>query len=125
MLGPHIIKELVDALKPFADLNVAGFSPLPDTVICEINDTQITRGQVEDAKRLLSRIGIVHDSIEFNFSELELRMLSGQCKPKYDIHLETASKMFGKPESEITPEARRKAKTVNLLTLYGPQKGGE
>lgn len=125
MLSSRIIKELVDALRPLADLDVAGCGERPDAVIFQRNDTQITRGQVDDAKRLLSRIGIVHDSIDIEFSELELRMISEQFQPMRDAHREAASKMFGKPESEITPEERRQAKTVNLIALYSPQKVGE
>jgi DNA polymerase-1 len=36
-----------------------------------------------------------------------------------DVHLETASWVFGLPPGEITPEQRRFAKTVNFGLIYG------
>jgi hypothetical protein len=36
-----------------------------------------------------------------------------------DIHRETAAELFGVPESEVTPEMRARAKTINFSTIYG------
>jgi DNA polymerase-1 len=36
-----------------------------------------------------------------------------------DIHATTASKLFGIPADEVTPEMRRNAKTVNFGVIYG------
>jgi len=36
-----------------------------------------------------------------------------------DIHATTASKLFGIPRDEVTPEMRRNAKTVNFGVVYG------
>jgi len=36
-----------------------------------------------------------------------------------DIHATTASKLFGIPRDEVTPEMRRNAKTVNFGVIYG------
>jgi hypothetical protein len=36
-----------------------------------------------------------------------------------DVHRETAAKIFGVPESEVTPEQRARARTINYSTIYG------
>lgn len=38
---------------------------------------------------------------------------------KIDVHAGTAARIFGIPESEVTEEMRRKAKTINFGILYG------
>lgn len=35
-----------------------------------------------------------------------------------DLHRKKAAEIFGIPESEVTPEQRRYAKTVNYMNLY-------
>lgn len=37
----------------------------------------------------------------------------------HDIHRELAAQLFGVPESEVTPEQRSRAKTVNFQRLHG------
>ena len=63
-----------------------------------------------------------------DYSQIELRVLAeltGEEKlirafqEGSDVHLETASWVFGLPASEITPEQRRLAKVVNFGLLYG------
>jgi DNA polymerase-1 len=36
-----------------------------------------------------------------------------------DVHTGTAARVFGVPEDKVTPEMRRKAKTINFGILYG------
>jgi len=36
-----------------------------------------------------------------------------------DIHLHTASQVFDVPESQVTPEMRKRAKTINFGIIYG------
>ncbi len=36
-----------------------------------------------------------------------------------DIHLHTASQVFDVPESAVTPEMRKRAKTINFGIIYG------
>ncbi|MDR2779659.1 MAG: DNA polymerase I, partial [Synergistaceae bacterium] len=66
--------------------------------------------------------------IAADYSQIELRVLahlSGEEKLMEafmngrDIHLETASWVFGLEPGEITPEQRRFAKTVNFGLIYG------
>lgn len=63
-----------------------------------------------------------------DYSQIELRILAhitGDAGLTYafehdeDIHTHTASTIFGCPESEVTPEMRRRAKTVNFAVIYG------
>ena len=66
--------------------------------------------------------------IDADYSQIELRILAHiagdeaminaflSCE---DIHTMTASKVFGVPPSEVTPEHRKRAKAVNFGILYG------
>lgn len=63
-----------------------------------------------------------------DYSQIELRVLAELTEEEKlirafhdgsDIHLETASWVFGLPPEQITPEQRRFAKVVNFGLLYG------
>src|ERR1035437_621258 len=63
-----------------------------------------------------------------DYSQIELRIMASICKDVAlmhafnngeDIHRSTASLVFGVPQSEVTPDMRRKAKEVNFGILYG------
>lgn len=63
-----------------------------------------------------------------DYSQIELRVLAdltGEEKliqafhDGHDVHLETASWVFGLPSGDITPEQRRFAKVVNFGLIYG------
>jgi DNA polymerase-1 len=63
-----------------------------------------------------------------DYSQIELRLLAHfsadeqMCKAfaeDRDIHGTVAAQIFGVPESEVTPEQRRMAKTVNFGVIYG------
>ncbi len=71
--------------------------------------------------------------ISADYSQIELRILAHLSQDPYllesfknneDIHANTASILFDKSKDEITPDERRKAKTINFGLLYGmgPQK---
>ena len=49
-----------------------------------------------------------------DFAELELRA-QAMLEDQKDVHTETAAKMFGVPESEVTPTMRQKASNVTSL----------
>jgi DNA polymerase-1 len=79
----------------------------------------IKPGEYDGAQRIF---------VAADYSQIELRVLahlSGEerlldaFRNGRDIHLETASWVFGVPAEEITPEQRRFAKTVNFGLLYG------
>jgi DNA polymerase-1 len=69
-----------------------------------------------------------HKIISADYSQIELRVLAHmadipQLKQAFaegiDIHAATASAMFGVPLSEMTPDLRRNAKTINFGIIYG------
>lgn len=69
-----------------------------------------------------------HIFLSADYSQIELRIMAAVSGDKVmteafrngeDIHAATASKIFGIPISEVTPEMRRKAKTANFGILYG------
>ncbi|MGU3540815.1 DNA polymerase I [Methylobacterium sp. A54F] len=66
--------------------------------------------------------------ISADYSQVELRLLAHiadvpQLRQAFedgiDIHAATASAMFGVPLGEMTPDLRRRAKTINFGIIYG------
>lgn len=66
--------------------------------------------------------------IDADYSQIELRVLAHITQDKEmcrafnegrDIHTQTASQVFGVPESDVTPEMRRVSKAVNFGIVYG------
>lgn len=69
-----------------------------------------------------------HVLIGADYSQIELRVLAHMSKDTaliecfnegLDIHRETASKVFGVPQDEVTPLMRSAAKAVNFGVIYG------
>ncbi|MBO4318161.1 MAG: DNA polymerase I, partial [Mailhella sp.] len=69
-----------------------------------------------------------HKLISADYSQIELRVLahcSGDEKLKTsflngeDIHARTAAELFGLPMDAVSPDLRRKAKTINFGLIYG------
>ncbi len=63
-----------------------------------------------------------------DYSQIELRLLAHFCQDPnlthafqtgLDIHVHTASLIYGVSEKEVTPEMRQAAKTVNFGIVYG------
>jgi DNA polymerase-1 len=63
-----------------------------------------------------------------DYSQIELRILAHVTEDEElikayqqdeDIHTKTAIRLFGLPSSDITPNMRREAKTVNFSVIYG------
>ncbi|MDP2326682.1 MAG: DNA polymerase I [Dehalococcoidia bacterium] len=66
--------------------------------------------------------------LSIDYSQIELRVLAHVSEDEElrrafregkDIHTATAANVFKKPESEVTPEDRRRAKVFNFGVLYG------
>ena len=66
--------------------------------------------------------------ISADYSQIELAILAylskdpillGAFREGKDIHRQTASLIFGVPESEISPDQRRVGKTINFGVVYG------
>ncbi|MBI4121352.1 MAG: DNA polymerase I [Candidatus Ryanbacteria bacterium] len=71
---------------------------------------------------------IGYELVSFDYSQLELRIAAELSKDETltrafrngeDIHARTAAKMFNKPIDAVSPEERRRAKTINFGILYG------
>jgi DNA polymerase I len=69
-----------------------------------------------------------HVLLAADYSQIELRLIaemSGEAamleafQAGHDIHASTAARVYGVPLSEVTPEQRRNAKTVNFSIIYG------
>lgn len=69
-----------------------------------------------------------HVIISADYSQIELRVLAHFSKDQYlidafsknmDIHSSTAAALFDKAPENITPDERRKAKTINFGLIYG------
>lgn len=69
-----------------------------------------------------------HVLISADYSQIELRVLAHFSKDEYlieafsknmDIHTSTAAALFDKTPENITPDERRKAKTINFGLIYG------
>jgi len=63
-----------------------------------------------------------------DYSQIELRVMAHLSEDPLllkdlseglDVHTQTASRLFDVPPEEVTPEMRRRAKTVNFGVLYG------
>lgn len=68
-----------------------------------------------------------------DYSQIELRIAAHVCRdPELvrafqedrDVHAATAARVYGVALSEVTPDQRRNAKTVNFAVLYGQREFG-
>jgi DNA polymerase-1 len=66
--------------------------------------------------------------VSADYSQIELRVLAHLSKDPVlvdafqrneDVHTRTAMEIFDVPSSEVTPEQRRQAKTINFGVIYG------
>jgi DNA polymerase-1 len=69
-----------------------------------------------------------HTLLSFDYSQIELRITAILSEDTFmknvfhagqDIHAGVASRVFGVPENEVTPEMRRRAKVINFGIIYG------
>jgi len=74
-----------------------------------------------------------HMILSADYSQIELRIVASISEDpnmmeafiaNKDIHRATAAKVYGIPESEVTSEQRRNAKSVNFGIIYGQQAFG-
>ena len=84
-----------------------------------------------EAGRELRKLFIAREGnvlVDADYSQIELRLLAhfSGCKVLMDaynagedIHAATAEKIFHVPLSEVTPDLRRRAKTINFGIIYG------
>lgn len=76
----------------------------------------------------LFRPPVGYKTIQIDFSQMELRVLASlandknmiQCfKDRIDLHIRTASRVFGVPIADVSKEMRTSAKAINFGIAYG------
>lgn len=84
-----------------------------------------------EAGRELRKLFIAREGnvfVDADYSQIELRLLAhfSGCKvlaqayrTGQDVHAATAEKIFHVPQEEVTPDLRRRAKTINFGIIYG------
>jgi len=69
-----------------------------------------------------------HRLVSVDYSQIELRLVADMAgiealrrafREGQDIHAATAAQVFGVPLGEMTPDIRRRAKTINFGIIYG------
>ncbi len=133
---------------------IEGFKPLIDDrtglIHTSFNQTVTATGRLSSKEPNLQNIPVRDDEgrelrkffvskgedrvlVGADYSQIELRLLAAfsGCKSLIDafnggkdIHSITASKVFGVPLSEVTPNMRRNAKAVNFGIIYGMSEYG-
>ena len=86
--------------------------------------------QTEEGRRI--RYAFISEKgfslVSLDYSQIELRIAAFLAndeefmeifKSGRDVHREVASKVFGVPANEVTPDMRRKAKVINFGVMYG------
>ena len=127
----------IDALPSMVD-------PETGRVYTNFNQTATATGRLSSSEPNLQNIPVRADGgvrireafiaqgdallLAADYSQVELRILAHLSQDPgllaafahdEDIHTNTAAKVFGIPPSEVTPEMRRVAKTVNFGVIYG------
>ena len=95
-------------------------------------DPNLQNIPIKDKEGRMIRKGFIaennYELLSLDYSQIELRIMAHFSEDKnmidayekgLDIHLRTASAIFGVHEDEVTPEMRNKAKVVNFSVIYG------
>lgn len=136
-------------LQKLVSTYIEGFKPLIDKntglIKTSFNQTMTSTGRLSSKEPNLQNIPVRDEEgatlrkffvasspentlVSADYSQIELRLMAdfSGCKTlisafneEKDIHTETASKVFGVKESDVTPEMRRMAKAVNFGIIYG------
>ncbi len=114
--------------------------PISERIHCHFNQSVAATGRLSCQDPNLQNIPL-HSAIRScfkaapgtsflgaDYSQIELRLLAHFSEDKEltrafqtgrDVHIHTASLIFGVPETEVTPAMRQVAKTVNFGIVYG------
>jgi DNA polymerase-1 len=102
-------------------------SPRPVAVVVEPNlQIRSARRWAEIRAAFIPAEG--RELLSADYSQIELRILAHLCEdPELvkafregaDIHVRTASQVFGTPEAEVTAEQRARTKAINFGIIYG------
>jgi len=131
-----LVGTYIDAIPPLLDKN--------DRLHATFDQTGTTTGRMSSNNPNLQNIPVqteegrrIRDAfiaekgfslVSLDYSQIELRIAAFLSKDEEfmkifkggrDVHREVASKVFGVPAEEVTPDMRRKAKVINFGVMYG------
>jgi DNA polymerase-1 len=137
-------RELTKLKSTYADALPKLINPETGRIHTSLNQTVAATGRLSSSDPNLQNIPIRSEVgreirkafvapkgqtlLSCDYSQIELRVFAHVTKdPELlrafaadeDIHATTASKVFGVPLDLVTPEMRRRAKTVNFAVIYG------
>ena len=137
-------RELSKLKSTYADALPRLINPRTGRIHTSLNQAVTTTGRLSSSEPNLQNIPIRTEIgreirkaftatpgtllLSADYSQIELRILAHVTgdeelvrafEADEDIHVHTASTLFGVPEDEVTPDMRRKAKTVNFAVIYG------
>jgi DNA polymerase-1 len=137
-------RELTKLKSTYADALPKLINPATGRIHTSLNQTVAATGRLSSSDPNLQNIPIRSEVgreirkafiappnqmlLSCDYSQIELRVFAHVTKdPELlrafaadeDIHAATASKVFGVPLEEVTPDMRRRAKTVNFAVIYG------
>jgi DNA polymerase-1 len=137
-------REVTKLKSTYADALPKLINPETGRIHTSLNQTVAATGRLSSSDPNLQNIPIRSESgreirkafiapkgqmlLSCDYSQIELRVFAHVTRDTEmlrafgadeDIHAATASKVFGVPLSEVSPEMRRRAKTVNFAVIYG------
>ncbi|MDI6829232.1 MAG: DNA polymerase I, partial [Armatimonadota bacterium] len=137
-------RELTKLKSTYADTLPKLINPKTGRIHTTLNQAVTTTGRLSSSEPNLQNIPIKTEAgkeirrafiaspgnllVSVDYSQIELRILAHVSrdaellrafKDGEDIHTTTATRLFGVAASEVTPEMRRQAKTVNFAVIYG------
>jgi DNA polymerase-1 len=137
-------RELTKLKSTYADALPKLINPATGRIHTSLNQTVAATGRLSSSDPNLQNIPIRSEIgreirkafiappnqtlLSCDYSQIELRVFAHVTRdPELlrafaadeDIHAATASKVFGVPLEEVTPDLRRRAKTVNFAVIYG------
>ncbi|MBI4041214.1 MAG: DNA polymerase I, partial [Deltaproteobacteria bacterium] len=137
-------RELAKLKSTYVDALLAQCDPKTSRVHTSFNQTIAETGRLSSSNPNLQNIPIrsamgqkIREAfiakegcvlLACDYSQIELRLLAHMSQDpalldafghNRDVHVQTASEVFGVPETQVTPELRRMAKTINFGLMYG------
>lgn len=137
-------REVAKLKSTYADTLPKLIHPLTGRVHTSLNQTVASTGRLSSSDPNLQNIPIRSEIgreirrafvapkgkvlLSCDYSQIELRLLAHVTKDPAlmeaflgdkDIHVATASTVFGVPLDEVTSDMRRRAKTINFAVIYG------
>ncbi len=137
-------RELTKLRSTYADALPKLVNPATGRIHTSLNQAVTSTGRLSSSEPNLQNIPIKTEAgreirkafvaspgnmlVSADYSQIELRILAHVShdpelmkayQERQDIHTRTATRLFGVPEDEVTPDMRRQAKTVNFAVIYG------